>query len=101
MGFIQLNFNARQTRILSTAVLVLIISLLTASLSLPLEGSLISWQAVAVMDGLRLRRGPEQLGHLGIAVLLGLLSEGEVLAVGLRLSGEGFLQVMVGIGHLI
>jgi len=49
MGFIQLNFNARQTRILSTAVLVLIISLLTASLSLPLEGSLISWQAVAVM----------------------------------------------------
>jgi hypothetical protein len=49
MGFIQLNFNARQTRILSTAALVLIVSLLTASLSIPMEGSLISWQAVAVI----------------------------------------------------
>lgn len=49
MGFIQLNFGARQTRILSTVALVFIISLLTASMSLPLEGSLISWQTVAVL----------------------------------------------------
>ncbi len=49
MGFIQLNFGPRHTRILSTAALVLIISLLTATMSLPMEGSLISWQAVAVM----------------------------------------------------
>ncbi|MDW5561832.1 MAG: hypothetical protein SA339_01290 [Methanomassiliicoccus sp.] len=49
MGFIQLNFGARQTRLLSTAALALIISLLTASLSLPQEGNLISWQAIAII----------------------------------------------------
>lgn len=49
MGFIQLNFSARHVRILSTAALILIISLLTATLSLPMEGSLISWQAIMVM----------------------------------------------------
>lgn len=49
MGFIQLNFDARMTRLLSTAALALIVSLMTASMTLPQEGSLISWQAVAVL----------------------------------------------------
>jgi len=49
MGFIQLNFDARMTRLLSTVVLVLMIALITAAISLPFEGSLISWQTVAII----------------------------------------------------
>ena len=46
------------------------------------------------VDGLGLGRGLEELRHVGEAVLLGLLGEREVLAVGLALAGERGLEVI-------
>ncbi len=51
------------------------------------------------VDGLGLGGRPEEPGHLGVAFLVGLIGEGKVLAVGLRLSGKGFLEVLLRLGH--
>ncbi len=40
--------------------------------------------------------GPEEPGHLRVALLVRLLGEGQVLAVGLRFPGESFLQIVGG-----
>ena len=40
----------------------------------------------------------EQRGRVRVALDVGLLGEPQVAAVGLALAGEGFLQVLVGLG---
>ena len=52
------------------------------------------------MDRFRLRRGPEEPGHLGIAVLLGLFGKGEILPVGLGFAGKGRFQILDALFHL-
>ncbi len=48
MGFIQLNFEARMTRMLSMAVMVLIIFMLTSMISLQMSGSM-SWTSIVLI----------------------------------------------------
>lgn len=49
VGFIQLNFEARMTRILSMGIMALIISMLAAMASLPQEGTSIGWTSIALI----------------------------------------------------
>ncbi len=48
-GFIQLNFEARITRLLSIGIMVLIISMLTAATTLAQEGGTVSWSSIALL----------------------------------------------------
>ena len=50
------------------------------------------------VDGLGGGDGAEELGDLGVAFPLGLFGEGQVLAVGLRFTGERSQQVLFGLG---
>ena len=47
MGFVQLNFEAKRTRLISIAVMALIVALLMASLSITGNGATVSWEALA------------------------------------------------------
>jgi len=48
------------------------------------------------MHRLGVGRGAEELRHLGVALIVGLLREGQVLAVGLRFAGERLLEIVHG-----
>lgn len=48
MGFVQLNFEAKRTRLISIAVMALILALLMASLSITGNGATVSLEALAV-----------------------------------------------------
>ena len=48
MGFVQLNFEAKRTRLISIAVMALIVALLMTSLSITGNGATVSWEALAV-----------------------------------------------------
>ena len=50
------------------------------------------------VTGLAFGDRTEQRGGIGVALDVGLLGEPQVTAVGLALAGEGFLQVLVGLG---
>jgi len=52
------------------------------------------------MDSLGMGGGSKEPRHLVVAFLIGLLGEGEVLAIRLRLAGEGCLEILHGLGHL-
>src|SRR5664280_357606 len=52
------------------------------------------------MSGLPLGDGPEERGHVGVALDVRLLREVEVAAIGLALAGERLLQVFLGLAVL-
>jgi hypothetical protein len=56
-----------------------------------------------VMGVYRLRLGgrPKETGHLGITILMGLGGIGQILAIGLGLTGKGLVQIIVCLGHLL
>jgi ABC-type Na+ efflux pump permease subunit len=49
MGFVQLNFDARTTRMVSMGVMVLIFSMLAVLISLPQNSAEVSWQSLALV----------------------------------------------------
>ena len=49
MGFVQLNFEARTTRMVSVGVMVLIFSMLAVLISLPQNSAEVSWQSLALL----------------------------------------------------
>jgi hypothetical protein len=49
MGFVQLNFEARTTRMVSVGVMVLIFSMLAVLISLPQNSAEVSWQSLALI----------------------------------------------------
>lgn len=76
LGYIQLSFDPRFVRVMSVGVIAAVFSLLTISLSIPAQGSLISWQSFALMGAL-------MLGLLAIPFLLvGRLSKERIVMTG-------------------
>ena len=51
------------------------------------------------VHGLGRGRRPEHAGDLGVTLFVGFLGEGQVFAIGLRLAGKGFLQILLRLGH--
>lgn len=49
MGFVQLNFDAHMTRMVSVGVMVLIFSMLAVLISLPQNSTEVSWQSLALI----------------------------------------------------
>jgi hypothetical protein len=46
------------------------------------------------VDGFRLGRGPEELGHLLVPFFLGFLGKGQIPAVGLGFTRKGLFQIL-------
>jgi hypothetical protein len=44
-------------------------------------------------------RRPEESAHLGMALPVRLLGEGEVFPVGLGFAGECFFEILLGLAH--